>query len=87
MACGCYVVGFTGLGGREYFDPEYSSPVPEDDLLAFARAAEAAIVGFREDPQAMAKREPGWPRSALLARYSPAGLRDDLLALYRPMLS
>lgn len=86
MACGCYVVGFTGLGGREYFDPEYSSPVPEDDLLAFARAAEAAIVGFREDPQAMAKRT-RLASERILARYSPAGLRDDLLALYRPMLS
>ncbi len=37
MACGCYVVGFSGLGGSEYFDVAFSSPVAEGDVLAFAK--------------------------------------------------
>lgn len=84
MASGCYVVGFTGLGGREYFDSDYSSPVPENDVLAYARAAEAAIVGFSDDAQAMAKKA-HLASERILARYSIEGLREDLLALYEPI--
>lgn len=83
MAAGCYVVGFTGLAGREFFDPVYCTPVPEGDVLAFARAVEAAC---EADPQALAAA--GRAASAtVLDRYSDAGLRTDLLAFYRPLLS
>ena len=43
MACGCYVVGFPGLGGREYFDPTFSCPIEEGDVLAFAKATAAIL--------------------------------------------
>lgn len=42
MAAGCYVVGFTGDGAKEYMLPGHSSPVPESDCVgAAARTAEA----------------------------------------------
>ncbi len=85
MASGCYVVGFSGLGGREFFDPEHCSPVAENDLLAFAGAAEAAMTAFAHDPEEIVKA--GRVASErILARYSDDGLRDDLLACYGQLL-
>lgn len=49
MACGCYVVGFTGLGGREFFYPGLCSPVEEGNVLALAKAAEDAMRNFDSD--------------------------------------
>jgi hypothetical protein len=49
MACGCYVVGFTGLGGREFFYPDLCAPVEEGNVLALANAAEQAMSNFNID--------------------------------------
>lgn len=82
MAAGCYVVGFTGLAGRDFFDPAYCRPVPEGDVLAFARAVEEVCA---TEPEVLAKTGRLASR-AILDRYSEAGLRDDLRAFYRPLL-
>ncbi len=50
MACGAYVVGYDGFGGREYFRPEFSSPIATGDVLALAMATEDVLVRDREDP-------------------------------------
>jgi hypothetical protein len=86
MASGCYVVGYTGLGGREFFDPDHCSPVPENDLLAYARAAEAAITAFEQDPDRLAKLG-RLASERVLHRYTHDGLRDDLLSFYGPILA
>ena len=57
MACGCYVVGFTGLGGREFFYPDLCTQVEEGNVFALARAAEATIKKFENDTTSI--REPG----------------------------
>lgn len=85
MASGCYVIGFTGLGGREYFDPECCSPVPENDVLAYARAVESAIGSFVADPATILKKG-ALASERVLSRYTSAALRDDLLAAYEPIL-
>jgi glycosyltransferase involved in cell wall biosynthesis len=85
MASGCYVIGFTGMGGREYFDPAFCSPVPDADILAFAMAIEDAVRRFDADPDSLAKA--GRLASAtVLGRYTVDGLRDDLIALYAPLV-
>jgi len=86
MACGCYVVGFTGGGGRDYFDAEYCTPVADGDLLAFARSVEEAVRRYDTDPDGLAKA--GLLASErILGRYHADGLRDDLLDVYRPLLA
>lgn len=81
MACGNYVVGFHGFSGREFFDPEFSCPVPTGDVLALARAVEE---GLRRE-----SAEPGWcfgrgQEAARFVRstYSPQRERDDVLAFF-----
>jgi glycosyltransferase involved in cell wall biosynthesis len=86
MACGCYVVGFTGLGGRDYFDPAFCSPVPESDLYAFANAVEDAIRRYDAAPDHLA----GAGRAAALRihdTYHEAGLSEDLVGIYRPLVT
>jgi hypothetical protein len=86
MASGCYVVGFTGMGGRDYFDPEYSSPVLENDLLGYAKAAEEAMRRYDSDPESLTKA--GLVASErIMGRYHDSGLREDLLELYRPLMA
>ncbi len=82
MAAGCYVVGFTGLAGRDFFDPAYCRPVPEGDVLAFARAVEEICA---TEPEVLAKAGQ-LASQTILDRYSEAGLRDDLRAFYRPFI-
>lgn len=81
MASGCYVIGYTGQGGDEFFDPSYSAPIPDSALLDYARAVEDAVAAYDADPAALGRL--GLAASqAVLGRYSRAGLRADLLAFY-----
>jgi glycosyltransferase involved in cell wall biosynthesis len=49
MACGAYVVGFDGFGGREFMRPGHSTVVPSGDVLAFAKTVETLLVIDRRD--------------------------------------
>ncbi len=86
MASGCYVVGFTGNGGRDYFDPAYCAPVPECDLLAYATAVEDAIQRYEADPESLAKAG-RMASERILGQYHETGLKADLTTLYAPLLS
>jgi hypothetical protein len=86
MASGCYVVGYTGMGGREFFDPAYCAPVADSDLLAYARTVEDAISVYEADPTGFR----GWGMAAAKAissYYAPDALRDDLLAFHGPLVA
>ncbi len=73
------------MAGREFFDPAYCTPVPEGDLLAFARGVEEAITAYETDREAFIKR--GLAASTeVLGRYTTAGLCEDLRAFCRPLL-
>lgn len=49
MRSGCYVIGYTGRGGEEYFDPRYSSPVPYRDIISYAKEVERIIKLYNND--------------------------------------
>ena len=81
MACGCYVVGFAGLAGREFFDPDICTPVEEGNVLAFAQATERAMAEFDKNSQAV--RDRGLAASdRIRSRYSPQVQLDELVAFY-----
>jgi glycosyltransferase involved in cell wall biosynthesis len=85
MACGCFVIGFTGLGGREIFEPATSSPIEEGDILAFAKAAERALLADDEELRVMHRR--GLVASArILEEYSLERQRTELLAFFGPLM-
>jgi glycosyltransferase involved in cell wall biosynthesis len=43
MACGCVVIGYHGMGGREFFKPEFSFPITNGDIILFAQTLEKVI--------------------------------------------
>jgi Glycosyl transferases group 1 len=81
MACGAFVVGYTGMAGRDFFDPAYCSPIGEGDLLAYAQAVEEAIGRYESDPASLGTQGIRASR-AVLARYTVDNLRQDLSTFY-----
>jgi glycosyltransferase involved in cell wall biosynthesis len=56
MLSGCVVVGFHGMGGVEFFKPEFSYPIAAGDILSFARTAEEVIDTFRRSPEKLTEK-------------------------------
>lgn len=80
MACGAYVVGYPGGGGREFFEPAYCSPA-HDTTEVFM-----ALIDAMQWPEAV-RRDLGAKASArILGHYTQEGLRADLLAFYGGLL-
>jgi hypothetical protein len=77
MAAGCYVVGFTGDGAKEYMLPDCCSVVPDSDVVAMADYTLAAMDQFDHDRDALQQRiDIG--RDRVLARHSSVRVRAML---------
>lgn len=86
MASGCYVIGFPAFGGREIFHPSFSRPVPDGDVLAFAREVAHAIDSFDEDPAAI--RAAGARAAEHVRRtYAPDRQRAELIEFMNEVLA
>ncbi len=77
MASGCYVVGFTGDGAKEYMLPEHSSVIADSDVVGMCDRTLEAMEWFDQDratfdARARAGRE--WVRS----RHSAELVRERL---------
>ncbi|ERJ60636.1 glycosyltransferase [Sphingobacterium paucimobilis] len=51
MACGCYVIGYMGRAGVEYFKEEFCSPILERNVIEFADTVGRTIAEFDCTPQ------------------------------------
>jgi hypothetical protein len=80
MACGCFVVGYHGGGGREFFDRSYCCPVV--DLAELITAVDDAT----RMPDAKRTELGLMASAAVLRRYSEQGLREDLETFYGSIL-
>ncbi|QAY59974.1 glycosyltransferase family 1 protein [Microbacterium protaetiae] len=80
MACGCYVVGYPGGGGSEFFDPSYCSPVASTAELV--RAIETAISTPEEELAQAGERA----SHAIRSHYDVQGLADDLSKVFARIL-
>ncbi|MFM2068055.1 MAG: hypothetical protein RLZZ584_2964 [Pseudomonadota bacterium] len=85
MACGNYVVGYHGYGGREFFRPPSSCAVETGDVLGVARAVEDAIRHDSVDPLWCRERGLAAARH-ILQTYTAARERRDVLAAYTGLL-
>jgi hypothetical protein len=86
MACGNYVIGFHGFGGREFMLPEFSFPVETGDVLATVQAIERVIAEDSADERWCISR--GELASEFVLRhYSQQRQRDTVLSAYRDLLS
>jgi glycosyltransferase involved in cell wall biosynthesis len=81
MACGNYVIGNHGFGGREFFRSEFSAAIDAGDVLGFARAVVNAVENEEANPGWCLKRG----RQAALfihSTYSIDAERNDVVGLY-----
>ncbi|MBK0329362.1 glycosyltransferase [Rhodobacteraceae bacterium F11138] len=51
MAAECIVIGYTGVGGNEYFTPETGFPVQSNDVMKFVQTVEKVIQEYQDTPK------------------------------------
>lgn len=81
MACGCYVVGFPAFGGREIFDPAFSAPVEDGDVLGAAREVARALHLYETRPEEI-RAAGARAREHVEDAYSPQRQRSELIGFY-----
>lgn len=79
MASGCYVIGFDGFGGREYFDSRFTSRVEDGDLVAFVDVLQEWLMSWSAEESARRGVEAS---SYILGHYSRVRERADVLEAY-----
>jgi glycosyltransferase involved in cell wall biosynthesis len=86
MACGSIVVGYHAFGGKEFFRPELTFPIPTGDVSALVRTIEDVLRQAKEDPVPL--RDRGRAAAEFIAReYAPERQEEDLLAAWRRLLA
>ncbi|MPS73921.1 MAG: glycosyltransferase family 1 protein [Chryseobacterium sp.] len=49
MSCGCYVIGYSGQGGKEYLKSNFSSPVEDGNIIEFVERIEKSVQTFEKN--------------------------------------
>lgn len=81
MAAGCLVVGYTGLGGREFFDDTTGYPVEEGDTMGLVRTVERVLDTYRTSPAPLdAIRKAA--SETIHRRYTEAAFRGSVQAAW-----
>jgi hypothetical protein len=53
MACGSIVIGYHGVGGLEFFTPEYGYPIEYGDIVNFAKTIEQVLEIWDTEPDTL----------------------------------
>lgn len=53
MACGCFVIGYKGQAGEEYFKQDFSAPVVEGNIIQYVEEIEKTLQDFDLNPSAV----------------------------------
>jgi hypothetical protein len=56
MACGCIVVGYSGKGGKEFFNDDFCYPIEDRDVISFAKTLEKVILQYEKDNQVFSEK-------------------------------
>lgn len=86
MAAGCYVVGYTGDGGREFMQADWCSPIADQDLVSFAEEVARVARWWDEDSEEV-QRVAARGRDFVTRTYTRAKLRDDLEVAFAALTS
>jgi hypothetical protein len=84
LLCGCLVVGYDGIGGREYFDLDAARAVPDSDVVALVRTARAVLAAYAEDPGPLDADRRKAARE-IAARYSAEAFAASVLRAFRDL--
>lgn len=85
MACGCIVIGYHGMGAREYFTPDLCFPVEMGDIITFAKTIEQVIDEWRTSPAALAERTKK-ASASIRDTYTKQREEEDVLRFWKAMI-
>ncbi len=83
LACGCHVMGFDGFGGREYFDPRFTTRVEDGDILAFGKALTEWLGNYEGSTETARRSEDA--SAFALETYSLTREASEVSAFYEDM--
>ncbi len=78
IASGCRVIGFHGMGGREFFRAPYATAIDDGDVIGFATAVERALASADLADATIATEGSAW----ITDRYSAAAQASDLATAF-----
>jgi glycosyltransferase involved in cell wall biosynthesis len=85
MACGCVVIGYHGMAGREYFMPEFSYPIDAGEISRFAKTVEEVLARAGKSPLDLLDK--GRMASEFIRKeYSPGNEEADVLRIWTEVL-
>lgn len=84
MAAGCIVLGYTGVGGNEYFTPRTGFVIEHGDMPRFVAQVEKVVTDYRCDPAAL-DRLRAEAAACIATRYSATRARQSLLDSWAAM--
>jgi len=86
MACGCYVIGYHGQGGKEYFKPEFSTIIEAGNIIEYVKEIEEKIALYEKDPFPFLEK--GKRASQfILSNYSVEKEEESILKIWNKILS
>ena len=84
IACGCSVIGYTGFGAREYFEPLGAVSVADGDIVTFAKEVQRWIGDFDADKHWLTAQSRA---NSCLEAYSPEQEVNDVISFWSDTLS
>ena len=81
MATGSLVIGYTGVGGEEFFTEETGFPIPDGDIVAFVDQIAYVVTAWRQVPEAL-ERKRRHASDFIWSRYNEAEAQQSLLNLW-----
>jgi len=82
MACGCFVIGYPGRGGREYFRPAFCRTIADGDVLGFSQAVEEVLKSSGTGRAAVSRFARDASRYAL-SRYSLRAEESSVIRVWK----
>jgi glycosyltransferase involved in cell wall biosynthesis len=81
MATGCLVIGYTGVGGEEFFTSETGFPIQDGDIVAFIDQIATVVSAWRHAPEEL-ERKRRHASDFIWGRYNEIAARQSLLDLW-----
>ena len=82
MAAGCIVIGYTGVGGEEYFNAGRGISVPDADISAFAKSLISVVTEYDTDPARLDELR-YHSASYICGRYNLELMSDSLISTWQ----
>jgi len=81
MATGCLVIGYTGVGGEEFFTEETGFPIRDGDIVAFVDQVAHVVSAWRQAPEEL-ERKRRHASDFIWSHYNETVARQSLLELW-----